>query len=417
MSRKNKLILFIAYIFIISFSLENVLIAGPKRLRTASSSIEGQPDSKKLKKEETGNGERALVLCGGSSTERALSLLLSEKKDLLESEKEILSDDFWNEVTRSLADCVKQRDTKNIIKFLSVFSNSKFENSLRKNVLHFLAENDFADEISFLLGKEIEAQISLFIPSVNDSDLHGRTPLYYAVTNGHETATSTLLENGSNTDYLDENGFNLLHIATDKGFERVVFVLLNHELSKYYDPSRNDKFIIPEINFNINQKTTAGENILHLASKRGFGKVIFVITDTINKTKDKLFKLEINLTDNDGKTPLHYSITRGDVESSRILLENGAAVDLLDDMGRTPLFCLIEREDFPILAQRSNMINLLVSEYNADCDVIDKTGKALMDCLPDSCDVKRLLKLKSERNKFIREQQAKKKKKSYCSIM
>lgn len=46
----------------------------------------------------------------------------------------------------------------------------------------------------------------------------------------------------------------------------------------------------------------------------------------------------INWIDDKGKSPLHISIERGNLEISQFLILNGASVDLLDKEGKSPLY-------------------------------------------------------------------------------
>jgi ankyrin repeat protein len=49
--------------------------------------------------------------------------------------------------------------------------------------------------------------------SINNIDVYGQNPIYYAVNLGHINACKLLVENGSYHDYVDENGETPLYYA------------------------------------------------------------------------------------------------------------------------------------------------------------------------------------------------------------
>ncbi|KAH9957202.1 ankyrin repeat-containing domain protein, partial [Russula dissimulans] len=53
---------------------------------------------------------------------------------------------------------------------------------------------------------------------------------------------------------------------------------------------------------------------------------------------------DVDARDNDGRTPLHNSSTRGTVEGSRLFLEHGADIQAEDNKGKTPLQLVLENE-------------------------------------------------------------------------
>lgn len=46
----------------------------------------------------------------------------------------------------------------------------------------------------------------------------------------------------------------------------------------------------------------------------------------------------INMKDNNGFTPLHFSVMENNEEITRLLIENGAEIDAIDKWGNTPLW-------------------------------------------------------------------------------
>ncbi|KAL7971405.1 hypothetical protein HDV63DRAFT_322680 [Trichoderma sp. SZMC 28014] len=61
---------------------------------------------------------------------------------------------------------------------------------------------------------------------VDFRDIRGRTPLFYALDNGHEATVRLLFEHGADMETKDNVGRTLLHLATKEGNEAVVRFLL-----------------------------------------------------------------------------------------------------------------------------------------------------------------------------------------------
>jgi uncharacterized protein len=76
------------------------------------------------------------------------------------------------------------------------------------------------------------------------------------------------------------------------------------------------------------------------------------LDEILRSTSDVLFPgemgqrvVEVNSHDVDGDTPLHVMTWRGDCYAVRLLIEAGAAIDAIGDMGQTPLHVAVMRED------------------------------------------------------------------------
>jgi len=61
---------------------------------------------------------------------------------------------------------------------------------------------------------------------IDAQDQEGRTPLYFAVWNGHEEVARLLLKAGANTELKDNSGMTSLHIAAYLGIVKIVGLLL-----------------------------------------------------------------------------------------------------------------------------------------------------------------------------------------------
>jgi len=77
----------------------------------------------------------------------------------------------------------------------------------------------------------------------------------------------------------------------------------------------------------------------------------YMFNDQIREGQnDRTFQLlvkagaNLDLPDNQGKTPLHWAVSNGNLRYIRTLLNGGANANILDNLGRTPLHYAITRE-------------------------------------------------------------------------
>ncbi|CAH8615233.1 unnamed protein product [Heterobilharzia americana] len=136
-----------------------------------------------------------------------------------------------------------------------------------------------------------ELLISIGGANLNSCDTHGRTPLIWAATVGSKHAVESLLKMGANLNHRDTHGLTALHCAASRGHLQTVQSILNW----IYLANRDDE------------------------SKVG------VFRDVI---------------DNDGCSPLFYSVATGHVKVTECLIKAGTNVMHVDHKGRTVCHCL-----------------------------------------------------------------------------
>ena len=80
------------------------------------------------------------------------------------------------------------------------------------------------------------------------------------------------------------------------------------------------------------------------------------------------YKADVNLSDDDGITPLHLACTLGHLEICRFLCKYESEKDALDKDGlRSPLLCAI-------LGGNLNVCKLLIEEYNVNVNLSNDYG-------------------------------------------
>ena len=105
----------------------------------------------------------------------------------------------------------------------------------------------------------------------------------------------------------------------------------------------------------INAVDNDGKSVLHLSAQRGNAALITHILSTDTAPF-------INARDRRGMTPMHYAVeSRRAAETIETLARHGAAIDTLDDEGRSPLHVAMERGNSPAvqaLLMRSSKVQV-----------------------------------------------------------
>jgi serine/threonine-protein phosphatase 6 regulatory ankyrin repeat subunit B len=142
---------------------------------------------------------------------------------------------------------------------------------------------------------------------VDSQDGSGRTALFWAAVNDSEEITSMLLSKGARIDLSSKDGATPLHMAATCKSQKVLKELIVHRAPLVAKTKSSDK-------------------------RRGLlGRFDF------DSTTPKLKFLGPN-----GSTPLHVAVRAGILQSTQILIDAGADINVKDDLGQTPFFLVAE---------------------------------------------------------------------------
>ncbi|KAG8043958.1 hypothetical protein GUJ93_ZPchr0458g22786 [Zizania palustris] len=81
--------------------------------------------------------------------------------------------------------------------------------------------------------------------------------------------------------------------------------------------------------------------------------------------------VEVNIRDSEGRTPLHWAVDRGHLNSVEILVNANADVNAQDNEGQTALH-------YAVLCEREDIAELLV-KHHADLRIKDEDGNTVLD--------------------------------------
>ncbi|GJQ80550.1 hypothetical protein Trydic_g19955 [Trypoxylus dichotomus] len=188
-----------------------------------------------------------------------------------------------------------------------------------------------------------ESMVKLFLDTgteVNLQNVNGETALYIAVRQSLLEIVNLLLEKGADPNIRDAYGYAPLHEAMINMSEDIIKLLL-------------------EKGANVNLQRNNGEIALHTAVYRTEFNSIMLLLENGADT---------NLPNENGETPFHIAAKFADERILRLLLERGAHVNLQDAYNRTPLHHVI-------YGNRLDVVKLL-SDNAADFDLLNEIGYA-----------------------------------------
>jgi ankyrin repeat protein len=199
--------------------------------------------------------------------------------------------------------------------------------------------SDHLEEIHYAAGKGDLEKVKILVskdPKLMEAKTSrkGFTPLHYAAWEGQKEVAEFLVANGVDVDIKSKGGITPLHHA-------------KYELAKFLI----DKGADVNVNSKLDDYTP-----LHFASMDGRKKVVELLIEKGAK---------VNFINDLGSTPLHMAADKAVAE---ILLKNGAEVNAKDRWGRTPLHSVA------MWKPEKEFCELLL-EKGADVNVRDKDSK------------------------------------------
>jgi ankyrin repeat protein len=218
--------------------------------------------------------------------------------------------------------------------------------------------------------------------NINQKDSNGYSPLHFAISSGNEEIALHLIKLGADIKVKDNDGQTPMHISLNSNFPDLFRELVQQgEDPNIFDPFFKtypiqmaagngfhlllDVFLQSNVDLNTeteefpwspNQSTplmnaVAGGHTDFVKTLLSYGKC------DVNR-QDKLFH----------QTPLHLAVELGDFEIVKVLLKNGAKVNIQDCYGRTP--ALIAKQ------YKRKEIHQLLKKYGADLTIQDKVGNS-----------------------------------------
>ncbi|CAN6449913.1 unnamed protein product [Victoria cruziana] len=176
---------------------------------------------------------------------------------------------------------------------------------------------------------------------VNAADHTGQTALHWSAVRGAVQVAEILLQEGARVNAADLNGYQTAHVAAQYGQTAFLY----HILTKWdadVDITDND-----------------GRSPLHWAAYKGFADCIrlLLFLDAFRGRQDR-----------EGCTPLHWAAIRGNLEACTILVQVGKKEDLIatDNTGLTPAQLATDKGHMQVAFFLKNAKRLLDNRYDED---------------------------------------------------
>lgn len=189
-------------------------------------------------------------------------------------------------------------------------------------------ERKFGAALSAAIRKEDIALVKMLatqssIAGTRTSSKHWSTPLHVAVAMANNEIVKVLIAHGADPNAVDYQGFRPLYGAIENGNLTVVETLLDNGVS--VDGFTRD---LP----------WGGSSLpLVVAIRNGSAEVVDLLLSKGAVAKLLLAEgADPNLSDDAGRTALHWSMIGPAVEMPRLLIDEGAEVDRIDRFGFTP---------------------------------------------------------------------------------
>ncbi|RYC80571.1 hypothetical protein BFJ63_vAg16545, partial [Fusarium oxysporum f. sp. narcissi] len=205
------------------------------------------------------------------------------------------------------------------------------------SLIHVLSMYGVAGALGAILGRADQVGTN-----INVKDSAGRTPLWWAAENGHESVVRLLLDRGASIEAADEDGRTPLWLAAAGGHEAAVQLLLDRDA----DTNAADKW---------------GQTPLLWAVERGDAAVMQLLLDQ---------GADADAAGKDGRTPLLTAAAWGYEAVMQLLLNRGASIEAADKNGRTPLLRAAENGDAAVMQ--------LLLNRGASIEAADKNGRTLL---------------------------------------
>lgn len=292
------------------------------------------------------------------------------------------------------------------------FINEKgFEN---RTALHFAAKYGYAETAKLFIenGADVDVQdedgktalhlateyygdletVKTLIAAgadVNKEDKNDNTPLYYAIEESKADVVNALIAAGADPDRV---AYSMCQVVKNGDTEIVkaliaasykvdIIVELDDEYDRYgytplcYAVKGGHVEIVKALiaaDADMSPRGLGNRTLLHLAASSKHEKAHEVVEELIKAYIDRGDGVVVlDEQDEDGRTPLHLAALNGDVETIKVLMKNGADIDIQDKYdGNTALH-------FAANSACAEAVKTLV-ENGADVNIQDKYGKTAL---------------------------------------
>ncbi len=212
-------------------------------------------------------------------------------------------------------------------------TNSSFRNELGENIVHIASKNGEHEALANII-KALKQEHLQSLSLKSGQEKNRSLNLFTAFnSNDENTIRKLILENRNIKNSFNEFGETPLHLACEKGFEKLAELLLEKKCNinavdslfetPLHKASREGhiettSLLLKNPNIKIDAKNSSKETALHIACENSFENLAQLLI---------LKNAGLNIRDEENQTPFHIACKVGNFRIAKLLLENGAEVD------------------------------------------------------------------------------------------
>lgn len=166
---------------------------------------------------------------------------------------------------------------------------------------------------------------------VNMTDINGQTPLHFAARNGNDVLILLLIKNGADVNATDKSGSTPLLTALSFGYQKSSRFLTMAGASEI----SNTDALAPSSFASL----TRNPEVVQILETKQLEPLIRAIFIENFAEAEKLIRsgADVNISDINGNTALHWAFTKKNRYLSKLLLDKGADISSFNHNGQTPL--------------------------------------------------------------------------------
>ena len=288
------------------------------------------------------NGQTVLHLAAKSGSSQMVDIILEANEHLINK-----VDNLENS---ALITAAKLRHEEFVLELLRHKPNLNLTGEQDRNVLHWVALNGLSQAI-IALSEELVQDPEMYRKIVNAQDCLGNTGVILAAQSRQDDCVQYLLRIGCDVQIKGQYGRNLLQWLSIHGCSSETFQLvMTYEIDvNSLDDGNNSALVLATANRNyeivsalldyfsecdVNAQGTEGKCTLHWLAYRGNLHMLQKVLRTN--------KCNLNIQDEDGKTPLLTCAQFKRVQCFTELVNHGAKINLRSNSGISALHCVAE---------------------------------------------------------------------------
>jgi ankyrin repeat protein len=209
-----------------------------------------------------------------------------------------------------------------------------YKDEFNKSYLHIVAEENLVESVKWLVSKKV---------NINATDSEGDTALICAARKGSTQTVRTLLQLKADPNITNSKGRTAIQEAV-KFNKKDSYVLLKEKTKNLDNPDEEGYTLIFDAIHSQNLDLV--KDVIKLQGNSIDKKILFYPDTYLNTNVLKFLGdyIDLNITDEKGRTPLFYLVQNGalNVDSFNFAIEKGANINHIDDEGNNVLLVLIQ---------------------------------------------------------------------------